>query len=258
MRRLGAVLGVAVVGVLVVAPPVHALTLVGPDPLRPADSFQQANFAGATYGDFAMVGNSVLRCPNDTDPTNGGGTSAQCRAASAGTAQGIENGSFYLRRAGSGDGAFDGSSAQLTVPTGATVEYAQLDWGGSTGRARIDVDLPLGNTPLPITSVTLPPVSCTGLFLPTLVPSLLAPAQPPPMPPAAPGPDRQNLTLSARPATSTAAGPTVPVEPTNYGTAGQFNEMYSAYADVTRTIAGAVSSAGAYPGMPTTLDVTVG
>jgi archaellum component FlaG (FlaF/FlaG flagellin family) len=256
MRRLVAAFAVvAAVGLSTVGPQAHAMT----DPTaNPTDSFQQANFATATYGDFTEVGNGVLRCPNDTDPPAGGGTPAQCEAATAGQT-GVENSSFYLRRAGSnGADVFDSSTAQLSVPSGATVEYAQLGWGGSTGRSGIDIALSLGDGPLVAGSVTLPPVSCTGLYLPTLLPTLLAPAEKPPSPPAAPTPDRQNLALSVRPAGSTETGTTTPVEPTNYGTAGENAQMYSAYADVTSSIAGAVTSAATSAGMPTTLDVTVG
>lgn len=253
MRRLLAVLAAtAIAAFVVVVSPASAQPVPGPDGPPAQDMFEQPNFQTATYGDFAEIGNSVLRCPGDTDPTHGGGTSAQCVAASQGEPPpGTDNDSFYLQRNGS-DGAavFDSSTAQLTVPTGATVQYAQLDWGGNTGRTDIDIGLPD-----PLASVGLPPVSCTGLRLLSLLPNLLAPAQLPP-PPAAPGPDQQNLQLSVRPVTSTAAGPAVPVEPTNFGTAGKSTKLYSAYADVTSSIAAAVSSTDS--AMPTTLDVTVG
>lgn len=257
MRRVVAAVTVAAaVGLFAAGPRAQAMTDLGPAS-APADTFGRANFATATYGDFTETGNSVLRCPNDTDPTEGGGTSAQCRAATAGQA-GVENSDFYLRRAGSGgNGVFDSSTARLTVPSGATVEYAQLDWGGSTGRAGLDVDVALDDTPLVNGSLTLPPVSCLGLYLPTLLPTLLAAAQKPPSPPAAPTPEKQNLALSVRQA-GTTTGATVPVEPTNYGTAGGDAQMYSAYADVTSTVAAAVTAAGGGAGTPTTLDVTVG
>lgn len=256
MRRIVAAFTVvAAVGLSAAGPRAQAMTDPGPASAS-ADTFGRADFATATYGDFTETGNSVLRCPNDTDPTEGGGTSAQCRAATAGQT-GAENSDFYLRRAGSdGNGVFDSSTAKLTVPSGATVEYARLDWGGSTGRTGLDVDVALDDTPLLNGSLTLPPVSCLGLYLPTLLPTLLAPAQKPPSPPAAPTPDRQNLALSVRQAGAT--GATVPVEPTNYGTAGGDAQMYSAYADVTGTVAAAVTAASGSAGTPTTLDVTVG
>src|SRR5262245_55272640 len=81
------------------------------------------DYRDAVYGDLLVVGNSVLRCPDED---------ADCLAASAGTQPGANN-DFAMALASDSD-TFAGSSADLTIPPGAQVRYAQLNWGGHTGR----------------------------------------------------------------------------------------------------------------------------
>jgi len=86
----------------------------------------EADFRDAVYGDLLVVGNSVLRCP-DGD--------ADCLAATDNAAPpdaGANNNAYAMRLAAEPD-SFAASSAELTVPPGARVRYAQLNWGGHTG-----------------------------------------------------------------------------------------------------------------------------
>ena len=135
------------------------------------------NFRDAVYGDFLQVGNSVLRCPVDGEET-GGNSVADCVAATqnetpSGLLDNRSNNNGYYMHAADDDGddsTFDSSRAELTIPPGATVRYAQLHWGGHTGKF-----------------VGFSGVNC--------IRPLLLQGQPPPAP-AASAPDQQDVTLS--------------------------------------------------------------
>jgi len=100
------------------------------------------NFRDAVYGDFRLVGNGVLRCPKPGEDTGGGHSAEDCHAATHSTGpdtflddRGHNNGyRMYLADEDSDPATFDSSSARLTIPAGATVRYAQLNWGGHTGK----------------------------------------------------------------------------------------------------------------------------
>ncbi|ADD40260.1 DUF11 domain-containing protein [Stackebrandtia nassauensis] len=81
----------------------------------------------AFYGDFQTVGNGVLDCPNDS-------TESDCRDTQAGNGN-LNNNNFVMTNADmAGLGGFNSSSATATIPSGATVDYARLHWGGNNGK----------------------------------------------------------------------------------------------------------------------------
>jgi uncharacterized repeat protein (TIGR01451 family) len=81
------------------------------------------------YGDFDIIGNAVLRCP---------ASSANCLAGSERKSM-VNNNGFDMGYTQSDPslGGFDSSSATLTIPDGATIDYAQLSWGGNTGTYKL-------------------------------------------------------------------------------------------------------------------------
>ncbi|MFL6122496.1 hypothetical protein [Actinophytocola sp.] len=86
----------------------------------------EPDFRDAVYGDLLVVGNSVLRCPEGDEA---------CRAATdnAAAPDAGANNNAYAMRLAAGPDSFAASSAELTIPAGARVRYAQLNWGGHTG-----------------------------------------------------------------------------------------------------------------------------
>ncbi|RJQ84359.1 DUF11 domain-containing protein [Amycolatopsis panacis] len=76
------------------------------------------------YGDFRYAGNSVVQCAEDD---------AECAKAAARTTK-RPAGDFALRWSDvdSDPATFDSSTAQVTVPPGAKIAFARLNWGGST------------------------------------------------------------------------------------------------------------------------------
>jgi hypothetical protein len=110
-------------------------------PVTPVtDGFDAPTMGLAVHGDFTEVGNGVLRCPVAGEGSFLLATPAACRAASRRDPlyalplfQWGANNGYDMQLAGAGTTAFDASSATLTVPAGASVKYAQLDWGGNTG-----------------------------------------------------------------------------------------------------------------------------
>jgi hypothetical protein len=186
------------------------------------------SYRDAVYGDFLHVGNSVLRCPVAGEDTGGGGSAGDCAAITAGgTAQGPAGyGNGYLLRLADVDddaATFDSTRATLTVPAGATVAHAQLNWGGHTGGFFSSL-LPNCSVPL-LGHASLPPA------------------------PAAGGPRQQQVRLAVgdRPSAP------VPLVAGHYRASSgvlDYAEMYSDWSDVT-ALFGAVPT-----GQPTT--VTVG
>lgn len=174
----------------------------------------------AVYGDFVLAGNSVLRCPV-ADETAGDNSPEDCAAAAGGGEStggalldnsGNNNG-YYMHLAdddGRGD-TFSSSRAEVTIPDGATVRYAQLTWGGHTG-----------------TFIGFSGVNCVR-------PLLLQGEAPPP--PAAPSPDQQQVRIAV------AGANPVPVvrDPAHYRTTDGLDEpsqIYTDWADVTSAFAG--------------------
>jgi hypothetical protein len=90
-------------------------------------------YDATVYGDFTLIGNTVTECPaeaghypaqlcRDAQNRKGSGTSAQ------------NNGYSMVWADIDGDaGTFDSSSAKLTIPAGAHIAYARLNWAGNTG-----------------------------------------------------------------------------------------------------------------------------
>jgi hypothetical protein len=84
------------------------------------------DYAAKIYGDFLTVGNTVLVCP----PGNTRCTDVMERTSATGN-----NNDFDMRYADGAAslGGYDSSTSQITIPAGAAVAWAQLDWGGNTG-----------------------------------------------------------------------------------------------------------------------------
>ncbi|ATL28692.1 DUF11 domain-containing protein [Streptomyces formicae] len=84
------------------------------------------------YGDFKTIGNTVLDCP--TRPAD---VAAACKETQQ--AKGTKNNNNFIEHrintAGLTD-TFDSSTGRVTVPPGATVDYARLFWGGNAGTHR--------------------------------------------------------------------------------------------------------------------------
>ncbi|PWW66536.1 DUF7507 domain-containing protein [Actinokineospora spheciospongiae] len=178
-------------------------------------------YRDAVYGDFLQAGNSVLRCPVGEE-VSGDHSPAECAAATAASGpsdsalldnSGNNNG-YYMHLADD-DGrpdSFTSSRAEITIPAGATVRHAQLNWGGHTG-----------------TFIGFSGVNC--------VRPLLLQGEPPP-PPAAASPAQQQVRIAV------AGGTPVPVrrDPAHFRTTDGLTEpsqLYSDWADVTRAFAGA-------------------
>lgn len=83
----------------------------------------------AVYGGLLIGGNAVLTCPDS--PAD---IVARCEASMRGE-NNDNNNQFVMTRVleSSAVGTFDSSTAQVTIPSGATVSYARLFWGGNTG-----------------------------------------------------------------------------------------------------------------------------
>ena len=171
------------------------------------------NYRDAVYGDFLQVGNTVLRCPVAGEET--GGNSAQdCVAATENRTPGglldnrSNNNGYYMHMADD-DGrtdTFNSSRAELTIPDGATVRYAQLHWGGHTG-----------------TFVGFSGVNCTR--------PILLQGQPPP-PPAKATAAEQDVTLAVA-GTEPAAVPRVAGNYRATQGLAEPSEIYMSWADVT-------------------------
>ena len=215
MRRFGAVLlafclcaATAVVGAVGTAIPAAAAVVV-PFTLH---------YDKVIYGDFLEIGNSNLRCPTAADGAFflPGKTPAGCAAGQtvAGTADGNNNYFMVQNNVGGLPGTFNSSTAALTIPPGATVDFARLNWGGDTGRFK------LANG----TFSAVP--SCTAAG--QLTPPNGSPSIPPPGSPT-----------SQHPQITVGGGPAFDVTPTQVtldpdsAVGNNQEQYYSGYADVT-------------------------
>lgn len=97
-------------------------------------------YSDTVYGGATSVGNGSMRCPTAADGVNlrAGTSFAACADAQAGTvpAGTLTNNNDYSMRYQDADGdpaTFNASSAVLTIPPGADIRYAMLEWGGHTG-----------------------------------------------------------------------------------------------------------------------------
>lgn len=100
------------------------------------------NYNAAVFGDYILAGNGSSVCPNASAPTDPFGTpKAECATAQARTntqPAGI-NDSFFMQWADVDSSAqtFNSSRATITIPTGASVAFARLQWSGDTGTIRL-------------------------------------------------------------------------------------------------------------------------
>ncbi|NKE56760.1 hypothetical protein FXN61_07905 [Lentzea sp. PSKA42] len=83
------------------------------------------------YGDFNIIGNTVTRCPAAPSPF----TPAVCADGASRTDPNAVNDEYQMAWADVDTSAatFNSSSASLTIPPGATIDYARLYWAGNTG-----------------------------------------------------------------------------------------------------------------------------
>src|SRR4051794_30211857 len=97
-------------------------------------------FNQQVYGDALVGGNSVLTCP-------AGNTACAQAANRLGTPSSGINDNFYMTQTGAnaGKGWFNSSSISLTIPSGATVAYARLQWAGDTGTYKTSIGTTLNN-----------------------------------------------------------------------------------------------------------------
>lgn len=155
--------------------------VIGPaSPAAAASQPLTLGFDKKVYGDFILSGNSVLVCPAGN---------VQCLAGANDTTSSNSNAndSFSMTTTGAdtANGIFDSSTVQFTIPSGATVAYAQLMWSGSTGLYGTNTPSTCGtqgsasrptgmpaaatpsNTPVRLTVGANNPVSVTGSRLTT-------------------------------------------------------------------------------------------
>lgn len=133
MRRiLPMVLTIAVAAGLltVLAPPAEAVVV------RPFAIGYDAD----VFGDFLQIGNGNVRCPTALEETAPPVPLAQCAAGQArtDTQSSTVNDSFVMRWADvdANPATYNSSRSTLTIPAGARVEYARLNWAGNTGGYR--------------------------------------------------------------------------------------------------------------------------
>ena len=128
--------------VLAVLVPTAGLTLLDPTS-QPAEAAvvqwgtqdgTEPNYSATVNGDFLQVGNGVLACSGTAlSNTTTSGTCADLHAAST-TATTSYNDFFRMISSNTVAGfTTNSSSAQLTVPSGATVSRAFLNWSANTG-----------------------------------------------------------------------------------------------------------------------------
>ncbi|UOX87401.1 hypothetical protein MUY14_37655 [Amycolatopsis sp. FBCC-B4732] len=88
------------------------------------------------YGDFLYAGNGVLRCPVAADhaPTSGPVATPAACANTADRKDTLPNDDFFLQWADidADPGTFDSASASVSIPPGAKIAFARLNWAGST------------------------------------------------------------------------------------------------------------------------------
>ena len=176
------------------------------------------NYDQAIYGDFIEIGNGNLRCPTAVDGAFflPGKTPAGCAAGQtvAGTADGNNN-YFMLQNNGGGvPGAFNSSTAALTIPPGATVDFARLNWGGDTGRFK------LANG----TFSSVP--SCTAAG--QLSPPSGSPSVPPPG-----SPTTQHPQITVGPGATFDVTPTQVTTDPDAAVGNNQEQYYTGYADIT-------------------------
>lgn len=116
------------------------LTAPAPIALSTTDDAPQWNvqFNATVYGDFTLVGNTVMSCPHAQEgPVKPKHPPEACAEAQQrkGSGAGALNNSYFMSWSDvdSDDATFNSSSARLSVPAGADVAYAKLGWAGAAG-----------------------------------------------------------------------------------------------------------------------------
>ncbi|WIY04620.1 hypothetical protein QRX60_12505 [Amycolatopsis mongoliensis] len=88
------------------------------------------------YGDFLYAGNGVLRCPVAADhaPTAGPVDTPAACANTADRKDTLVNDDFFMQWADvdADPGTFDSASASVSIPPGARIVFARLNWAGNT------------------------------------------------------------------------------------------------------------------------------
>lgn len=117
------------------------LTVLGATPANAAVVRPFAiGYGEDVFGDFIEIGNGSVRCPTAAEETAPPVPLNQCTGAQArtDTSGSAVNDSFVMRWADvDGDaGTFNSTRSTLTVPAGARVEFARLNWAGNTGAYR--------------------------------------------------------------------------------------------------------------------------
>lgn len=100
------------------------------------------NYNGEVYGDYILTGNGNSVCPIASSPADPFGEPiANCAGAQArtNTSSSAINDSYYMRWADvdSSAATYNSSQSTITIPAGARVAYARLNWSGDTGTVRL-------------------------------------------------------------------------------------------------------------------------
>ncbi len=180
-------------------------------------------YSDTVYGSVLSVGNGNMRCPTASDGVNlRAGTSFEaCAQAQAGTvpAGTYTNNNDYSMRWNDTDGrsdTFNNSSAQFTIPAGASIKYAMLEWAGHTGEFRTS-----GGTTSSIRSCNIVGQQYATQF-PTTMPSS----------PAAATPEAQSPGIQINGSAPTWVTPHV-TRDTGAGWPNNSDRMYTGWSDVT-------------------------
>ncbi|WP_020668281.1 DUF7507 domain-containing protein [Amycolatopsis nigrescens] len=179
------------------------------------------NFNKTLYGDFVYAGNGALRCPvpDDRAPTTGSGNTPAACAGGANRDNTTVNDNYFMQWSDvdADPGTFDSSRARVTVPPGAKVEFARLNWAGNTG---------IYNTRAGVPS---PIRMCQSRNFDTAAV----------LPAGSPGTQPVRLTVGSGDAQDIAPA-SYAEDPSNTHSGGQY---YSAYADVTSAFSGVATGA---------------
>jgi uncharacterized repeat protein (TIGR01451 family) len=91
------------------------------------------------FGDFILVGNASLKCQDTSYTGTRTYTDAQCATAATRTSNGSQspdvNDNYFMvnNQVSGASGTINSSTATLTIPAGAIVDYAKLSWAANTG-----------------------------------------------------------------------------------------------------------------------------
>lgn len=111
------------------------LPLFTPEPVAAAEVWR-TQFDEAVYGDVVVVGDSVLTCPTPEQaghhPKHPPQSCVDALGRKGSGPSALNNGHRMMWNDVDGDATtFNSSSAELTIPAGATIAYAKLGWAGS-------------------------------------------------------------------------------------------------------------------------------